>query len=372
LVLRHGQNPYTTDLLPIAKQLGLEKGYILHANDPPTFLITFEPLTLLSVHRAYWAWQAINLAAFAMSLILLFAPRYSGLSRPTALSLAALAILYPPVGNNLALAQSKLILLFLLAAMIRCMERGRDAVAGLMLAAASLLRLFPLLLVLYLLLRRRWRMLAYTIAGITIGALLTVVVAGVSITQGFFASISLLTSQTWLSSNSNISLEAFVSRTFWDLLGNSGGQLDLVRRICVRVADIVVLYFVVKATPLDSTQDQDWRVLSLWIVASVMLSPTAWFHYLLLMLIAVAQIASAARRGRISDRALWMAIGSYLMTGAVGIVLGIAAPDSKLFDVTRQFEFLCLLMFFVAAYWFALDTGVITDSQSSDVPAEVM
>ena len=77
LVLRHGQNPYNTDLLPIATRLGLEKGYILHANDPPTFLVSFEPLTLLSVHHAYWAWQAINLAAFAVSLILLFAPKDS-------------------------------------------------------------------------------------------------------------------------------------------------------------------------------------------------------------------------------------------------------------------------------------------------------
>ena len=103
-----------------------------------------------------------------------------------------------------------------------------------------------------------------------------------------------------------------------------------------------------------------------------MLSPTAWFHYLLLMLIAFAQMASAARRGRISDRALWMAVGSYLLTGAVGIVLGIAAPESKLFDVTRQFEFLCLLMIFVAAYWFAVDTDVMTDSYAGGVAAEVV
>jgi hypothetical protein len=137
----------------------------------------------------------------------------------------------------------------------------------------------------------------------------------------------------------------------------------------VRAADLVVLYFVIKATPFDSGEDRDWRVLCLWIVAAVMLSPTAWFHYLLLTLIAFAQMASAARRGWVSERALWMAVGTYLVAGVIGIVLLMAAPESKIFDVTRQFEFLCLLMAFVAAYWFAADK--LPGSHSSDFTAEV-
>jgi Glycosyltransferase family 87 len=251
------------------------------------------------------------------------------------------------------------------------MERGRDAAAGMMLAAATLLRLFPLLLVFYLVLRRRWRVLAWTIAGITIGILITVAIAGVATSRSFFPSISLLRSQTWLSSNSNISLEAFISRTFWDLFGTSGASLDLARRICVRAADLMVLCFVIKATTFDSGEDRNWRVLCLWIVAAVMLSPTAWFHYLLLMLIVFAQMASAARRGWVSDRSLGMAVGSYLVAGAIGVVLLTAAPESKVFDVTRQFEFLCLLMVFVAAYWFAADRPrLLTRSDSSDFTAE--
>ena len=74
-------------------------GYISQATDPPTFLLMFEPLTLMPIHESYWVWQAINLAAFIVALVLLFAPRFSGLPRPLAMTLTGLAMVYAPVGT---------------------------------------------------------------------------------------------------------------------------------------------------------------------------------------------------------------------------------------------------------------------------------
>ncbi|HUY29121.1 MAG TPA: glycosyltransferase family 87 protein [Candidatus Binataceae bacterium] len=363
LLLRSGQNPYDADLLPLARRLGLEKGYVLHANNPPTLLLCMVPLTLLSPHRAYWAWQALNAAALAASIFLLFAPRYSGLSGNLALSLAAFAILYPPVGNAFALAQSKILLLLTLAATLRCMRCGRDSIAGLLLAMAGLCWLFPLLLGLYVVLKRRWRMLGYLIAGLAIGGLATVALEGVRTSFSFLTSIDFLTSRTWLSSNSNLSLEAFLSRIFWSIFGEASSPArELARGVFVRGADLAVLYIIVRATPLGAGEDRDWRTLSLWIAASVILSPTAWFHYLLLMLIPFAQMASAANCGSISHRAPWMAAASYLLIGLIGNVLAGVPPHSMAFNALRELEFACLVMAFVAAYWFATDQRVLVES----------
>jgi hypothetical protein len=365
LLLRNGRNPYEADLLPLAKRLGLEKGYVLHANNPPSLLLCMIPLTLLSPHHAYWAWQTLNAAALAASIFLLFAPRYSGLSRYLALSLAAFAILYPPVGNAFALAQSKILLLLLLTATLRCMRRGRDGITGLLLAAAGLCWLFPLLLGLYVVLKRRWRMLGYLIAGLAIGGLATVALEGVRTSFSFLTSIDFLTSRTWLSSDSNLSLEAFVSRIFWDIFGiASSPSRELARSALVRGADLAVLYVVVRATPLGTGEDRDWRALSLWIAASVILSPTAWFHYLLLMLIPFAQMASAANRGGISRRAAWMAAASYILIGLIGNALAAVPPHSMAFGALRELEFACLVMAFVAAYWFAADQRVLVESSA--------
>ena len=158
-LLRHGVNPYGADLAATAHRLGLETGYISQATDPPTFLLAFEPLTLMGIHRAYWVWQGINLTAFAGALVLLFAPRFSNLPKHLALTLAGLAMIYAPVGNNFAIAQNKVIVLFLLAAMMRCLERKHEGWAGIFLAIAGLMRVFPLLLGFYLILTKRWRAL---------------------------------------------------------------------------------------------------------------------------------------------------------------------------------------------------------------------
>jgi hypothetical protein len=124
----------------------------------------------------------------------------------------------------------------------------------------------------------------------------------------------------------------------------------------VRGADLVVLYFVVRATPRDASEDRNWRALSLWIAVSAMLSPTAWFHYLLLTLIPFAQMAGAAAQGSIRMRALWMAAASYLLAGIIGSAEGVPVINLTLFHMLREFQFLCLLTAVVAAYWFAADT----------------
>jgi hypothetical protein len=86
------------------------------------------------------------------------------------------------------------------------------------------------------------------------------------------------------------------------------------------------------------------------------MSPTAWFHYLLLMLIPFAQMAGAAAQESIRMRALWMAAASYLLAGIIGSAEGAPVINLTLFHMLREFQFLCLLTAVVAAYWFAAVT----------------
>ena len=75
----------------------------------------------------------------------------------TALLLAALMLMSAPVNLNFYWGQSQLIILALMAAAMRAMDRNRDGTAGLMIAIAALLRAYPLLLVGYFIFRRKWR-----------------------------------------------------------------------------------------------------------------------------------------------------------------------------------------------------------------------
>lgn len=365
VLLRHGVNPYTGDLAGTAHRLGLETGYISQATDPPTFLLMFEPLTLMPVHRAYWMWEAINLAAFAGALVLLLAPRFSNLPKHLAITLAGLAMVYAPVGNNFAIAQNKVLVLLLIAAMIRCMERKHDAWAGLFLAAAGLMRVFPLLLVFYLLFRNRWRVLGFMLAGLLAGAALTLTIVGLKNGLGFLnTGVSFLTQQRWYANSANIAIAAFVSRAFWYFGDASlGGGLDTIRRITIGAVDLGLVFALVSATPARDEEDADWRILSFWVAASVALSPTAWFHYLVLMLIPISQMAKAATLGTASPRCLVTAAGSFMLTALVGDAVRTFPAYT---DAIKQLEFVCLAMMIVASYWFCTDAVELSDEAATE------
>ena len=374
LVLREHLDPYTTDLDVVGKSLNLEIDPIHYATDPPTFLLCFEPLTLLPLTQAFWLWTALNFAALVVALTLLL--HGSGLGLWTWWSLATLSLLYPPVGDHFFYGQNKIFVLLMLVLMMRWMGEGRDAAAGLTLGVATLMRGFPLLLISYLLLRRRWRAIAYTAVGIAISGILTIAFLGVSQTLSFSQGARFVTMPRFLALPINISLAAFVSRMYWYAFGARAGVSDVVRSVLVVISEIGVLALTVKATLKSrDTADLDWRAFSLWVVTAVMLSPTAWVHYLVLMLIPFIMMSTAAGRGRSNNRAMWMAVASFMLialsTG--GRTAFGAHPHGLVPIMIAECSFVAIAMVYVSAYWFATDELPVANvgAQSASAHSEV-
>ena len=356
LALREHIDPYTTDLDRVSDGLNLEIDPIHYATDPPTFLLCFEPFSRLPLRQAFWLWTAFNFVAMVASLILLL--RGSGLSIWTIWALAALSFLYPPVGEHFFYGQNKIFVLLMLVLMMRWLEDGHDAAAGLILGVAALLRGFPLLMVGYLVLRRRWRAVAYTAVGIVLGGLATVAILGLPQTLSFSHGLQFVTRFRFLALPINVSLGAFVSRMYWYAFGPHAGISNFVRSVLVAAAEIGLLALTVKATVKShDTVDIDCRAFSLWVVTAVILSPTAWVHYLVLMLIPFILMAIAANHGRPNNRAIWMAVASFLLIAlsTSGRTAFGPHPHGVLPIMIAECSFASLLMVYVSAYWFACD-----------------
>jgi hypothetical protein len=210
----------------------------------------------------------------------------------------------------------------------------------------------------YLVLWKRWRATVYTFISIVAGALLTFAVLGVPSTLGFIKGYRLVTNLQFLAMPTNISLGAFVSRIYWYSFGAERGISNSMRLVLVAAAELGLLALTVRATVKSrDTADLDWRAFSLWVVTSVMLSPTAWFHYLVLGLIPLIQMAVAACRGRINSRANWMAVASVLLVAlstSARNLLG-PLPHGALQLVVVECSFPCVALVYVSAYWFAAD-----------------
>ena len=363
--LRHGIDPYSSFLSPVGAQLGLETGGLLHASETPPFLLCFEPLTRLQPRVAFWLWSAINFAALAIAMYLLLANR-PGLSTRTAWLLAGLILMSAPVNVNFYWGQSQLIALALIAAAMRSMERKQDGAAGLLIAAAALLRAYPLLLFGYFLITRRWRSFAFAMAGLTAGVLVAVAALGLTQVLSFVHGAIWLTDYSVVNRVDNLSLGPFVSRNFWLLTGTAAGSsTDWIRRAAIAVADVLVFGTTIRATMLETNRsDPDWRIYSLWVATAIMLSSVAWHHYLLLLIIPFVQLVASASQGRSSSRAIWMAVIAYALSAvSLRISNRFLVPPPTAFQLDfpwlvraiEETSFGALLTGYIAAYWFATD-----------------
>ena len=375
-LLHEGQDPYTTDFGPVAARMGLQAGDIRHATDPPTFLLLMEPLALMPERLAYYTWVGFNGVLLALALMLLLG-RSTGLGSKSALALTALALLYPPVEWHFLAAQSKIPILLLLVVMIRLMERGWERGAGLCLAFAGLLRMFPLLLLGYLVLQRRWRTLIWTLIGVAGGGLATIWLLGLHDSLSFRFGVRLLTEQYYAGVPANIALGATVSRLFWFIAGKDpGAGIDLVRRIAVVASEAALLGATIYATLKVQQRDPGWRALGSWIVISVLLSPLAWSHYMVLFFIPFAQLATNARNA--SQRAQWAAILSYVVMFLTSVPL---RPVAEIIyshqgrEHTRSFMslmvegwFVSAMLAYLATYWFAVNSSPAASRAAQSQP----
>ena len=319
--MREKVNPYVTDLRETALKFGLAMGHEKRADYPPTFVLCLEPLTLLPFKTAYWTWLVLNGAALALVLVLLLG-KDSGLSTTTALTLAALAVLYKPLIGNFYWGQPHTILLAMMVVAGRWFRQGKDARGGFILAFAGLLKVYPLFLIGYLLVTRRWRALFFTVLGVVTLTAATVALLGSASSVAFAGRLVARARGDFLAAY-NLTLDprlidigAVVSRLFAQLAGSGpDAATDWIRQLLVRLAQIALLGLTVYATAQSRTRPwHDERAFALWTAAAVLLSPTAWVHYMVVLLFPLLLLAGAAIRGQASSLAIWLAASSFLLT----------------------------------------------------------
>ncbi len=362
LAMRRGVDPYITDLSPLAKSLGLEVAEMTTGTYPPTFILCFEPLTLLSPVPAYRVWTAMNLLFLAAALYLLL----DGMPGDTDLRLAlvGLAILYTPITSNFFYAQTQILILLLLTVFMRSLKSGRQALAGAVLGLAGLLKVFPLALIGYLILRRKSKAIVYTGLSLVLGLLVTLALVGVDRSLHFVHVVPFLTSPYWFARFDDVAIGAMVSRLLGADPADAG--LEFARRAAVAIAELAIIALTVRATLKSAEQpdNSDDHVIALWVVAAILLSPIVWVHYLVLLLIPFAVLVRYRLHSGASRRARQLGIRSYMIAE---LLMAIYLWFGTLADWTQHLPYwtlylstggwsLSLLLAYAAAYCLAVDT----------------
>jgi hypothetical protein len=360
-IMRQGGNPYRTSLGPVGASLGLHTKVFKHDQiipETPAFLLCLKALGALPLNQAYWTWIAINFAALIASFYLLLGPA-SGLRPVDACLMIALALIYPPLIDLFLTAQSQVLVILGLALTVRFLARGRDGLAGLMLAALGLVRGYPCLMGLYLLLTRRWRALAFMAAGGAIGLVACGALTGWRAIVDFPLGLAAaggdraLFKLAW-----NTAPASFVWRLCLYLNGwKLGPAGDHFAHALGYAASLAFLAFTLKATlQRGSAPDRDWRLFALWVVTSIEVLPVSWLNYNTLLFVPFALIASAAVRNRVSERTIWAAMLSYFLS--VFAFGGLLFLDPRLpvvfVVIVGESKSVAVMVGYLSAYWFAV------------------
>ncbi len=351
--MRHGINPYATDLGPLGASLGLDVGVIRHANYPASFVLLFEPLTLLTPYKAYWTWTLINAGLLFCALALLL-PGKNNLGRTWNYALLALALLYRPVGADFFFGQSAVLILFLLAAAMRLTQRRREVAAGVALGLAGLVKIFPLMAVAAFVVGRRWRVVGSALGTVFLGLCLTVAMVGVAPTFGLLHTVNFLLDRQWLTEAENVSLNAFASRVLWSRPGIVPQAFAglAAQRALVAVVSLGIIALTARATRALQAPGDLSASLALWAAAAVLVSPTAWHYDMLLLLLPFSAAVRSALRHRELSGACLVAAASYALTQVAWLWLALAPLHlgGWLALVLNEGFFLSLLLGYAAAF----------------------
>jgi alpha-1,2-mannosyltransferase len=263
---------------------------------PPPFALALVPFALLPADLGLWLWQGLAIAAFLAGVAILPV-------RPTVRwGVLLLGAVDWPLLFALKLGQVGPLLFLLFA--IGWRWRDRAVPLGLSIAAGAMVKVQPLILLVWAGLTGRWRAAATAVGAILVGALVSTLVFGPDVWSGYLALLGRVNSPVTTPHNFTIGAIAF--------------QAGLSEAAAASLQVLVVVAVVAIVLIAIRTASAEVSYLTT-VVASQILSPLLWDHYAVILLLPTAWLLE---RGR------WWAVAIPLLTSLplVGVVPSAVYP----------------------------------------------
>jgi hypothetical protein len=258
-----------------------QSGPMRGCNYTPAFIEIFSPLGRLDQKTAFWIWQAGQLLCLVAAVFLLTRGNDPPLGAAPTIIVLSLVLLSRPFMGALVWSQIAPMLLALLAVAWFCAHRERPVAAGLCLAIAALLKLFPAGAAGYFLFGRRWRALGWTIGFFAAGVILTNPSRWIELaTQGLRISFHVK------GGNGGLTVLPFVRSSVAYFAGSTIATEPLLAVWGVTaLIDLALLAIAVAATITGRGRaDLDGLLFGMWIALALLMSPLAWEQDMLLLI----------------------------------------------------------------------------------------
>ncbi len=157
---------------------------------PPHVAVLFAPFTLLSPNTALVTWRWL-LVCFAIAAITLLTAHFSAhrLGKPSgwpALAFFCIALVFVPLHDSILYGQWDVPLLLLCSGALVALQQRRSVLAGGCIALATLIKLYPAYLIIFLVYKREWRVLMWYAISLVVMSLLAMLATGWQAHYTFF------------------------------------------------------------------------------------------------------------------------------------------------------------------------------------------
>ncbi len=314
---RHGEGIYS-DFVRLWGNEQWAVGYIY----PPLLALTLIPLALLPVEVAGRIWLlGIHLAFLAaLATCLAVQPK---LSRSARVTIAVAFFFFLPVFLALKFQQVAALWLLLLVVVLWAYQRRRHYLCALALALAASLKVIPVLLVLFFLRKREFRLAALSVAA------LVVVTAGeiLLVRDGlYYAGGVLPTISAGTSNPDNASINGLVSRIV-EIFPQVTGPLPPrpVAGLVLVLATVALLAITLRAIAPHPVPAPAGRLeLALFVAVMPMISSVTWQHHLVTLLLPISLvIGHFYTQGPVPRRQLAILVASYCLLWIDSRLLGL-------------------------------------------------
>ena len=323
---------------------------------PPTWYVLFTPFTKMDWRKAHDIWLVANLVFVAAAIVLtLLAIGYRPVGLEEMLALLTLILGYSPLIFALKECQANSLVLLIISTALYLASRSKNAAAGVLLALGAAVKVFPGIILLYFLWKRKFRLAAWGFICLLVIMAASVAAVGWDVHYWYFFKVA----PTWASNmrafDMNQSLAGVVARA---LVGGEGirpiAHRPALARALITFLQAVLLAIVLWVTGGRARQfdRRVWLEISLVIVFYQLASTWVLIHHLEWLLIPFLFVWGMSRSAKTASPGLWFALGaSYVLTGVRYIYWREAFRGGWMALMTSLKSMGMLVLFLALAVW---------------------
>jgi glycosyl transferase family 87 len=301
----------------------------IHINaHPPTSVLLAMPFVWLDFETAFVAMNLLSLAALAYSLRIVIRELGFEFGPSCYAPTTALAVTCYPVLEHLYYGQLGLFLSVILLGAWACERNGRPRAAGMLIGLATAIKIFPVFLLAFFAWRRRRDVVVAGLASVALATVVTACILGKQAYIDYF--LVVLPRVSWFRVGwGNASILGFFSRLFDPLLDHPDNMWWKTRALvqskdmlALGYADTVIALVVSFAWFTARLEDRKERDLGfgLAMICMVLLSPVAWEHYMVLIILPLTLVwVELPRAGALVHKAVFLAVVTLFWARSRGI-----------------------------------------------------